>query len=90
MLSREFTLRERLMLLACVVLAVGVFYYQFVHKGIKEQIRDASTENMEMEIQTEQALAANIASMQQTIDSSGNRIAGRQLHAYERNPQWFL
>ena len=76
MLSREFTLRERLMLLACVVLAVGVFYYQFVHKGIKEQIRDASTENMEMEIQTEQALAANIASMQQTIDSSGNRIAG--------------
>ena len=34
MLSREFTLRERLMLLACVVLAVGVFYYQFVHKGI--------------------------------------------------------
>ena len=76
MLSREITLRARLMLLAWAVLAVGGVDVRYVRRGIKEQIRDSSTENMEMEIQTEQALAANIASMQQTIDSSGNRIAG--------------
>ena len=76
MLSREFTLRERLLLLACVVLAVGIFYYQFVHKGIRQQIRDSSTESMELEIQTEQAVAAEIANMQQTIMNNENKKAG--------------
>jgi hypothetical protein len=58
------------------VLAVGIFYYHFVHKGIHQQIRDLSTESLEQEIQTEQVVAAKIAEMQQTIEENEDKKAG--------------
>ena len=38
MLSREFTRKEKILLVACLVLALGIIYYQLVYKGVRTQI----------------------------------------------------
>ena len=76
MLHREFSLRERLLLIACLVLAVAIFYYQFVHKGIKGQIEEMSTYLLTEEISREQTTAANIQKMNQVIEQNADRNYG--------------
>ena len=81
MLNREFSLRERLMLLVCLVLATGIFYYQVVHKGIGQQIQKASTQLIEEEIVKEQGTAASIKKMLEVIEQNDNKRQGK-LHVY--------
>ncbi|MDO5702255.1 MAG: hypothetical protein Q4G47_02750 [Lachnospiraceae bacterium] len=76
MLNREFTNREKILLVVCLLLALGLFYYQFVVKGIQQQIKDASTDQLETEIQTEQARSAKIAEMEQVIEQKGDKVYG--------------
>lgn len=76
MLNREFTFREKILMVACLALAVGLFYYQFVHKGIRQQMREYSTETLQMEIETEEAKAAKIAEMEHVIANSENKVRG--------------
>ena len=76
MLSREFTKKEKILLLACLVLALGVIYYQVVYKGIRSQMANYSTDELEAEIEIEQTKAAQIAQMQAVIDANKDRDAG--------------
>ena len=77
MLNREFSLREKLMLIVCLVLATAIFYYQFVHKGIGQQIRNASTQLIQEEIMKEQNMAATINKMMQVIEENDQEQHGK-------------
>ena len=76
MLNREFSLRERLLLIACLVLGVAIFYYQVVHKGIKVQLDEMSTYLLQEEITKEQATASSIQKMNKIIESNANKEYG--------------
>ena len=77
MLNREFSLREKLMLIVCLVLATAILYYQFVHKGIGQQIRNASTQLIQEEIMKEQNMAATINKMMQVIEENDQEQHGK-------------
>lgn len=55
MLQREFTFKEKVLLAIFILLAISIFYYQFVFKGVRNGIRQFSTENLEEQIVTETA-----------------------------------
>lgn len=76
MMSREFTFKERLLLIAALALAMGIFYYQFAVKWANSQLRSYSTENVEEEIETEYTLQAKIASMQAIIEENKGKNFG--------------
>lgn len=76
MLSREFTRKEKILLVACLVLALGIIYYQLVYKGVRTQISQYSTADLEAEIETEQARATQIANMLATIEQNKDKEKG--------------
>ena len=76
MLSREFTLREKILLAICLVLAVGVFYYQFVYKGINQSIERFATGPLEEQLEEEQARAASIRKMEDAIAREKGKTKG--------------
>ncbi len=70
MLNREFTKKEKLLLVACLLLALGIFYYQFIFKGVRQRISEYSTDGLQSEIEVEQQRSAQIASMQKVIEDN--------------------
>ena len=76
MLSREFTTKEKILLLVCALLALGVLYYQFVFKGVRQQISNYATDALEAEIETEQMRAAKIKEMESVIEANQGREIG--------------
>ena len=76
MLNREFTVREKILRAICFVLAVGVFYYQFVYKGINQSIERFATGPLEEQLEEEQAKAAAIRKMEDAIARERGRTRG--------------
>ena len=76
MLSREFTTKEKILLLVCALLALGVLYYQFIFKGVRQQISNYATDALEAEIETEQMRAAKIKEMESVIEANQGREIG--------------
>lgn len=76
MLSREFTKKEKILLLVCLVLALGVIYYVVVYKGIRTQMANYTTDELESEIEIEQTRSAQIAQMQAVIEANKDKDAG--------------
>lgn len=76
MLSREFTTKEKILLLVCALLALGVVYYQFVFKGVRQQISNYATDALEAEIETEQMRAVKIKEMESVIEANQGREIG--------------
>ena len=76
MLKHEFTLKEKILLMVAVVLALGLVYYNFVYKYFQNQLKLYDTEILEQELIAEQAKASKISQMKQIIEESEGRVTG--------------
>ena len=76
MLSREFTKKEKILLLVCLLLALGVIYYQVVYKGVRSQMANYRTDDLEAEIEVEQARSVQISQMEAVIEANKDKDAG--------------
>lgn len=64
MMSREFTKREKILLLVMCVLLVGILYFEFVYKPVKANIKKYDTAKLETTLQTEQTKSMSIKKME--------------------------
>lgn len=63
MMSREFTKREKILLVVMCVLLLGILYFQFVYKPAKANIKKYDTTDIQEQLLTEQAKATSIEKM---------------------------
>ncbi|SCJ72242.1 Uncharacterised protein [uncultured Eubacterium sp.] len=79
MMSREFTSREKILLLVLCVLLLGIAYYEFIIKDVDETIKKYDTEDLETELLIEQTRAQSImdmeAEMKNAKDQTGSVVA---------------
>ena len=70
-LSRDFTTKEKILLVILAVILVGLTYYQFFDKPVREATEKAVAEkaNLEMELVELEARLANLKKMQAELDS---------------------
>ena len=76
MLNREFSAKEKLLLLVAAVLALGLFYYNFVYKFFQSQYALYDTAKIEDELLVEQSKSTRIAQMKQIIEESKGKVKG--------------
>ncbi|MEE3420434.1 MAG: hypothetical protein VZR02_04955 [Lachnospiraceae bacterium] len=76
MLSHEFTTREKILLILCLVLAVGIFYYFFAVRGLNEQIALLDTTTVENQITLEQAKVVQMQKMRRAIEENAGKTKG--------------
>ena len=76
MLNREFSAKEKLLLLIAAVLALGLFYYNFVYKFFQSQYALYDTAKIEDELLVEQSKSTRIAQMKQIIEDSKGKVKG--------------
>ncbi len=69
-LSRDFTLAERILLVLLSVVLLGLLYYQFVDQPVRTSISSARTErdSLQMELDTVTAQVNQLSSMQSELD----------------------
>ncbi|MGF6376144.1 hypothetical protein M2140_001215 [Clostridiales Family XIII bacterium PM5-7] len=70
MLSRNFSKREKILLVVLCALLFGLLYYQFVIKEVNQIIEANSTEELETELLTEQSRAMDIVRMKKEMDEN--------------------
>jgi hypothetical protein len=70
-LSRDFTRKEKALLLFLSLLMVGLAYYRFVDMNVRETIEKANAEaaNLQIELQTLQARVTRLRNLQAQLDS---------------------
>ena len=70
-LSRDFTTKEKILLVILAVILVGLTYYQFFDQPVREATDKAIAEkaNLETELVTLEARLANLKQMQAELDS---------------------
>jgi cell division protein FtsL len=76
MMSREFTRREKILLLIMCVLLIGILYFQFVYKPARESIKKYDTAKLETQLLTEQTKASSIKKMNREMASNKAGNAG--------------
>lgn len=71
LLSRDFTTREKVLLLILVLVLIGAGYYHFVHKPVSEGVEQvrAESETLELELTAVEAKLAQLRAMQAEMDS---------------------
>ena len=70
-LSRDFTTKEKILLVILAVILVGLTYYQFFDQPVRKATDEAIAEkaNLETELVTLEARLANLKKMQAELDS---------------------
>ena len=76
MMSREFTKREKLLMLIMCILLIGILYFQFVYKPARESIKKYNTSDLSLQLQAEQLKAQNIRKMNSEMASNKATKAG--------------
>lgn len=81
-LSREFTTKEKLLLLLLCLILVGLAYYQFVDQPVREALRNAQSEqdSLNMELKT---VEAKLAVMRRMRDEMEDITAGGSVSKME-------
>lgn len=78
-LSRDFSLREKLLLLFLCVILLALAYYQFVDKPVRAALEQAEIDrqNLELELLTVQTKINSLTRMQQEIDEieAGGKVS---------------
>ena len=69
--SRDFTRKEKALLIFLSILMVGLAYYRFVDMNVRETIEksNAEAENLRVELQTLQAKVARLRNLKAQLDS---------------------
>ncbi len=73
-LSRDFTVKEKILLLLLCLVLIGLAYYQFIDKPVRASIAQANAEKqaLELELQTVQSKIVQLEKMQSEIDTLTN------------------
>ena len=81
-LRREFTTKEKLLLLLLCLILVGLAYYQFVDQPVREALRNAQSEqdSLNMELKT---VEAKLAVMRRMRDEMEDITAGGSVSKME-------
>lgn len=75
-MKRSFTARELLLICIAVVMALGIFYYEFVYKGFSQSVEQYNVANLDDELTLVQMKAADEAQMKLEIKAaSGTKKA---------------
>ena len=86
-MSRDFTVREKIILLILVLFLIGFGYYQFIDKPVRESIAKAEAEsaNLQMEITAVNAKIAALQRMQDEIDDINASGATTYMASYNNS-----
>lgn len=76
MLSRKFTMREKILLLVMAIMLLGLFYYQVVYKQTENMIAGYDTIELENELTIVQGKAAKKKKMEQEMAEGGQKANG--------------
>lgn len=70
-LSRDFTMREKILLLALAVLIIGIGYYKFIDEPVRSTIANAKAEeaNLQMELTAVQTKVAALKKMEFQLEN---------------------
>ena len=70
-LSRDFTMREKILLLALAVLIIGIGYYKFIDEPVRSTIANAKAEeaNLQVELEAVQAKVAALKKMEFQLEN---------------------
>lgn len=86
-MRKEFTKREKIMLLVLAVLVIGIGYYKFVLQPINDKVSEYK--NMESEVQLEyeqnQIKAARVSIMEKEIEEAKAKGIRRTIAAYDNS-----
>jgi len=83
-LSRDFTVKERILILLLVLILLGLAYYQFIDQPVRSAIEQAHSEQaaLETELTTAKAKLAQLERMQNEIDTVTALATFRPMPSY--------
>ncbi len=67
MLKRGLTLREKILLLVCILIGLGIFYYQVIYKSFQNSMEAYDISNIQNQTMILQAQVARKKTMQQYL-----------------------
>lgn len=76
MFSYKFSLREKILLFVCLVIALGIFYYEVAFKGFKSAEKQYDTSELQTQLTVLQSQAAKQKQMQNYLDSNDSASIG--------------
>lgn len=76
MMSRKFTLREKVLLLVCAVILLGLFYYRVVWMETAETITASNTSSIQDEIMIQEAMSQKKTQMEDELKTNSANTLG--------------
>lgn len=88
-LSRDFSIKEKLLMLVLLLLLVGLVYYQFVHKPVEESLAKAANEKaaLEVEVTALETKVAQLEKMKAEIDDVTKNGTFKIMPSYNNSNQ---
>ena len=86
-LSRDFTTKEKVLIVVLLVILIGLAYYRFVHIPCKEAIQNAHSERemYETELLAVQKKEAQLRKMKEELDSLGELQSTSRMESYNNS-----
>lgn len=75
-MNRQLKRREIVLIFVLTFILLGLVYYQFIYKSLKDAEVQYDTADIEMQIETETVKAANIQKMKQEIEANKGSESG--------------
>lgn len=76
-MSRAFAKQEKILLLVCIVMMLGIFYYQVVWKSTSQIMEEYNVETLEDQLLLAQTKAIKMVEMEKFIDEHKEQSRGR-------------
>lgn len=89
MLSRDFTLKEKILVLLLILVLLALAYYQFVDQPVRSAIEKAEAENaaLETELDAVQIRLAQLKRMQNELDGLSSDGSVKPMPSYNNSQQ---
>lgn len=75
-MSRKLTAREKILLLVCAALFLGIIYYQVVWKSTSQTMEKYNVVNLEEDLLVAQTKALKMAQMEKVIEENQEQVSG--------------
>lgn len=75
-MSREFTKREKIFLLVCIAMMLGIFYYQVLWKSTSQIMEEYNVETLEDQLLLAQTKAIKMVEMEKFIEEYQEQARG--------------
>ena len=88
-LSRDFTIKEKILILVLLVFLLGLAYFQFVDKPVRTALENAASEKAALttELTAVKAKVAQLEKMQNEIDSIQKTGAYAKMPSYDNSKE---